>query len=59
MYRKKNLIYIEFGTICGFRHPLGGRETYPLQKRTGGSSGWIKKEKKALREAKIKRGVFQ
>lgn len=28
----RNIVYIEFGTISGFRHPLGGLETSPVDK---------------------------
>ena len=24
MYVEKNTVYVEFGTLCGFRHLLGG-----------------------------------
>ena len=30
---EKNIVHIEFGTIHGFGHPLGGLRTYPLQIR--------------------------
>lgn len=35
MYRKKNIVCIWFGTVCGFRHP-GGFATCPL---------WIRRER--------------
>ena len=33
MYVEKNTVYVEFGTLCGFRHLLGGSlGVYPTNK---------------------------
>lgn len=32
VYTGKNVVYVEFGTISDFRHPMGGLERVPMDK---------------------------
>lgn len=34
---EKNIAYVEFATICGFRHPLGVWNSFPGENGGGGA----------------------